>query len=319
MGLVIYEMLTGRIAVTSSGIAKEALFYKQLEYTPPTPGISREVDRVVMRAISKMPSERQATITDLALEMDSALAKLQSTGSSTRPSRRDLRSKLPLLAGLMLLLLLGSGGAGWFYMNRGKQAPGGPGAEPPAVSVTPVIASGSPVPAMPVAASKLSVLVKTGNRGDSQIVENLNEHVFTSRDEIRFMIDPPGGGYIYLLQRGSRGDFTLLYPDSRNNFSSEHQVKAGTPTFFPKSDGNKPLWFKLDTPGVDTIYVVFATGKTVKLARLIEDERSRNSNKQNRLDQVLFDKGIEALLQQALRQPLDDLSSVARYEIRHVR
>ena len=52
---------------------------------------------------------------------------------------------------------------------------------------------------------------------------------------------------------------------------------------------------------------------------MIEKEQERNKNNRNRLGQLVLDKGIEALLLQAIAQPIDDRSSVTRMEIQHVK
>jgi len=124
---------------------------------------------------------------------------------------------------------------------------------------------------------------------------------------------------IYLVQRGTLDDLTLLYPDRSIAFARENSVQAGTPVIFPPATRGEPNWFAFSKPGVEIIYVVYVRDRTARLARLIEKEWKRNQNSRNRLGQVVLDKGIEALLQQAIRQPIDDRSSVTRMELRHIK
>jgi serine/threonine protein kinase len=308
MGLVIYEMLTGRVAVTSSGAEPAALFQKQLTYTPPPPGISQEVDRVVLKAMRKDPRERQPSIRHLAAELTDAVAELNRARARERKGRRV---RPALLFGLLGLLLLGAGGVGWRLFDRT------PSVEPP-VATTPTPLATPTAPAPP-ASPQLTVFVKNSGSPEGRVAEDWREQVFTSRDQLRLTIDPPGDGLIYLVQRGTLDDLTLLYPDRRIAFARENSVQAGTPVIFPPATRGEPNWFAFSKPGVEIIYVVYVRDRTARLARLIEKEWERNQNSRNRLGQVVLDKGIEALLQQAIRQPIDDRSSVTRMELRHIK
>lgn len=303
MGLVIHEMLTGRIAIAASGVENHALVLKQLNYTPPPPGISGEVDRVVMKAIRKDPGQRQRTVSQLAQELESAIARRD------RPAPKPGKWKAAILFGALTLLLFG-GGAGWRFMTRD------PGQEVKTEHPTP---EATPPHTVPLTEPAMTVFVKNDGKGAGQIVGDWNKRVFTSRDMLRLTIDPPGDGYIYLVQRGSLNDLTLLYPDYSIDFASDNAVKAQTPVIFPRATRGEPNWFQFSNPGLDIIYVVFVKDKSARLGRLIEDELRRNRNERNRLEQILLDKGIEAILQQAMNKPIDDLSAVSRIELRHVK
>ncbi len=306
MGLVIYEMLTGRVAVTTSGTEAASLFQKQLAYTPPPPGIDKEVDQVVLKAIRKDPRKRQPTISDLAAELSAAVARLNQSRLEERPGGKARRA---LLFGLFGLLLLGAGGVGWRWFS-----PAPSGSRTVTATPTPIA---TPIPPPPLASPQLTVFVKKSGSAEGQVVEDWREQIFTSRDQLRLTIDPPGDGYIYLVQRGTLNDLTLLYPDNEIRFAVDNSVQAGTPVIFPPATRGEPNWFAFSKPGVETIYIVYVQEKTARLARLIENERGKNNR--NSLGQVVLDKGIEALLQQAIGQPINDRSIVTRTQIRHVR
>lgn len=313
MGLVIHEMLTGKIAITSSGIEKHSLFFKQLDYTPPPPGINRAVDRVVMRAIRKSPQERQPTIGTLASELNEALAQSEPP-AQVKKAERSLRPAV--LIALLSLLLLGAGGVGWNLLDSGQKT-----ADPVTPSPTTRETSTPSVPRL--TSPKVSVLVKQNNAASTEIIDvwnetNWNDRVFTSNDKLRLTMDPPEDGFIYLVQRGTRNDLTLLYPDKSVQFARDNTVRAKTPVIFPRATNGDPQWFQFDkVPGVESIYMLFVKERSAKLARLIEDELARNGNNRNKIRQVVLDEGIEVLLRQAITQPPDNSTTVALINFRH--
>jgi serine/threonine protein kinase len=302
MGLVIHEMLTGRIAI--DGPSQSTLLYNQLEFTPPPPGISPAVDQVVMRALRKVPAQRQPSMVQLISELDEAIAGLRE--KPTLPA--STRSRREVLIGGAALLILGGAGLGWHF----SQAPGEEISPPPAGQ--PDLPGERPT----MAAAKLTVFQLRTKGGAGEIV---GERVFTSRDKLRFTVEAPTDGFIYLVQRGTLNDLTLLYPDPQSRNYRENQVSGGTPVFFPPADAQgEPTWFSFNgAPGVETIYAVFTRDKSTRLARLIEDQLVRNKGRRNGLNQLLLDEGVEAILREALTQPGDDSSSVSRIELRHAR
>ncbi|MFZ4596278.1 MAG: serine/threonine-protein kinase [Verrucomicrobiaceae bacterium] len=314
MGLVIHEMMTGKIAITTSGIEKHSLFYKQLDYTPPPPGISRAVDQVVMRAIRKLPRERQPTIADLATELSAALKELESPGNGKKV---EGRSRSVLVFSLLALLLLGAGGVGRHFLDGGQNrstvtdsgSPSPTKRDPASPTVLPPASISSP---------KVAVIVRTGEKGVTEVLSEWNDRVFTSRDQLRLTIEPPGEGYIYLLQLGARNDLTLLYPDQSVPSTADNTVKTNTPVFFPRASRGEPQWFQFDkVPGVEKIYVIYVKDKNARLARLIEDDVARNRNNRNVVRQIMLDEGIEALVRKAISNPIDDVSSVTQISFRH--
>ena len=79
LGVVLYEMLAGAPPWTSSS-ARAIL---QRRDTPPplrAPGISPEVERVVLKALARAPSERWSTALELATALDTARRRRRRTG-----------------------------------------------------------------------------------------------------------------------------------------------------------------------------------------------------------------------------------------------
>lgn len=76
LGIVLYEMLTGRVPFHSNVSNAIVIQHVQKEPAPPRshrPGLSQAVERVVLRALSKRPEQRQQTATELARELNEAV------------------------------------------------------------------------------------------------------------------------------------------------------------------------------------------------------------------------------------------------------
>ncbi len=307
MGLVIYEMLTGKMAVNIDTKDNEALLVKQLIYTPHPPGINPQVDQVVMKALKKNPDERQQTIKALADELDTAIKGIQEhvrpvkppSGPTPNPIRRVF------LAAASLLALIVAGTLAWQnwppITENGTKNP----LPSPSISVS--------LPA--IESPKLNLYLKGAANGPGEIV---TDKVFTSRDELRFTVTPPADGYIYLVQRGSLGDLTLIYPDSRMNIK-DNSVKGGMPVFFPPVDAkSRPRWFGFDgVPGVETVYGVFVSDKSGQIASAIEEGIRQNRRSPSPLNQLLLEEGIEVMLQKEMEKPNSSSISVSKLVFNH--
>jgi serine/threonine-protein kinase len=113
LGIVLYEMLTGRAPFT--GDTPYSIIHDQI-YTPPpapssiNPKLSGEVDAVLLKALSKKPAERFASAIDLFVALERALGLSSSIIRSqlwSRPPRKFSLSYVALLAGIFVLLIVG--------------------------------------------------------------------------------------------------------------------------------------------------------------------------------------------------------------------
>ena len=76
---------------------------------------------------------------------------------------------------------------------------------------------------------------------------------FLSGDRMRLQVAVNRTGYMYILHRGSKGDWHLLFPDPRID-GGKHSAKAGQALEIPRNG-----WFEFDAdPGVEELYIFFA-------------------------------------------------------------
>lgn len=86
--------------------------------------------------------------------------------------------------------------------------------------------------------------------------------VFDSGDKLRFRISANFSGYLYVMNRGTSGEYELLFP--RSDAGAENRVEATRESVVPASQG----WFKVSGPaGQDVVYWLLspvALGSTYK-------------------------------------------------------
>lgn len=98
LGIVLYEMLSGRVPFDDASIMSVAL--KQLNEAPPppstfNPALSSAVEAVVLRALAKDPSRRYQTGTELVAALERALG-MTDDDEITRPLMLPLSKAVPL-------------------------------------------------------------------------------------------------------------------------------------------------------------------------------------------------------------------------------
>ncbi len=136
VGIVLYEMLTGRVPF--DGGPPVAVAMKQISDEPVSPrivepSVPRELEAVVMRSLAKRPSERYRTAEEMSRALAEARGAIDGTGGTTRvipvagpptsvmgpptaatrvapppppaPPPRRRRRRWPLIAGIVVLLV----------------------------------------------------------------------------------------------------------------------------------------------------------------------------------------------------------------------
>ena len=103
LGVVLYELLTGRRPFLAENI--EALLKKilGLEPLPPTearPDLPKEIDSLVLRAMKKAPDQRYATWTEFALELSKVGQPMMPPGSIPDSEKYVALKRVPMLSTL---------------------------------------------------------------------------------------------------------------------------------------------------------------------------------------------------------------------------
>jgi serine/threonine-protein kinase len=157
LGVILYQVLTGRPPFTDNdAVVVMARHIKSVPKRPsevcPEANIPKELEDVVMRALSKDPNDRQASADIFAGELLAALEAQNATTSGVRasitnaagirvpdsmrppptslppPPRKRASSPLPILAVLIPLVVVAAGAAVYLGMKRGVPTP--PAAQP---------------------------------------------------------------------------------------------------------------------------------------------------------------------------------------------
>ncbi len=83
------------------------------------------------------------------------------------------------------------------------------------------------------------------------------EHVFEHDDVVRFRINSSVDGYLYAVDQGSSGQYSVLFPSASS--STGNAVAKQTELFVPASEDG---WFQIDGPaGFETVYFLVSPTK----------------------------------------------------------
>jgi hypothetical protein len=86
---------------------------------------------------------------------------------------------------------------------------------------------------------------------------------FTAGQKVRFGVESNSPGYLYIVQRGTSGNNTLLFPNSQVN--RDNMIGRGTEIVIPGS-----AWFTFDNnPGVENLYFIFSKKKMDLITYLV--------------------------------------------------
>jgi serine/threonine protein kinase len=287
LGVVIYEMLTGRRPFSGNGHEVALKHTWEIPVAPskvrPELKIPGAVDRAVLKSLAKQPAERQKSIEQLAQELKAAIKtsreiEVLTTQVAVLKPEQDLETKIVIslaskfasksaraiylrvlpgivLVGLLALLLYfkpwARNSASITGSTTGSPAP-------------------SPTPLIPISKMKVS-LIRQDKRGNEEAVSP--ETTFYSGEGVRFYIQADQNGFLYILTRGSSGNVSMLYPDRRMQGGNNRIVKGWTVSI--PTDGG---WIKFNkNPGAEIIYLVFAENKTEKFIGELENAMSQGN------------------------------------------
>ncbi|MBI1965663.1 MAG: protein kinase [Betaproteobacteria bacterium] len=103
LGVVLYELLTGHKPFTAGSMEMLLLKIQQQEPAPPTrlnPGLPKELDGIVLRAIAKEPGQRYPSWSDFALALSKLSEKVLPPGVISDSEKYVALKKVPMLSGL---------------------------------------------------------------------------------------------------------------------------------------------------------------------------------------------------------------------------
>jgi tetratricopeptide (TPR) repeat protein len=132
LGLVLYELLTGRPALDAAGLGLEETLRRVREVDPPAPGsidraLRGDISAVVMRAIEKSPERRYQSAAELAADLRRVLRNepVEARPLTAWYALRKFASRRPGAVGaagaLLLVAVIGAGATG-FQAWRATQA-----------------------------------------------------------------------------------------------------------------------------------------------------------------------------------------------------
>jgi hypothetical protein len=123
----------------------------------------------------------------------------------------------------------------------------------PAAAMTLQAAAAQPSKASPAGNSSLTIRLEQ-KKGEKTIPMR-PEHVFEPGDVVRFRLTSGFDGYLYVVDLGSSGTYTPLFP--ADGTTNENLIHKGTDSLVPSiGDG----WFEIEGPaGFDVVYFLVSS------------------------------------------------------------
>jgi hypothetical protein len=150
-------------------------------------------------------------------------------------------------------------------VDRTGARPATPGTVAPAAPastanpVTQPAALGSTSPAPSPLAFRYSLRKRISNARSEEVD---TDTTFVSGDAIKVLVTLNDAGYLYVAQRGSSGNWTVLFPRGENNF-----VSGYTDLEIPRDSGS---WLQFDAnPGVEQLFVAASRRPITDLEQVI--------------------------------------------------
>ena len=261
LGYVVYEMLTGKHPF--EGNSPELLLVKRLSEMPAPPsqirpdsGISRAVDKVLLKAMALSLDDRYDDARRFASEFEAALL-------ATAPARQASRWPGYLTLIIVALLLIAGGGVGLQFLND-SASPNIVSENQPTDNSNQNVTSNEirvpdrngngNIPAMTLQPDLEIQLLQQTAAGETAVPFNT---VFRKGDAVRWNIKPTRPGYLYIVLKGSSGRVFVFYPNPDED-QSYAPIGEDKSILFPKKSGS--LKFRGPT-GTETYYFVLADQK----------------------------------------------------------
>jgi hypothetical protein len=112
------------------------------------------------------------------------------------------------------------------------------------------LANGAPLQPL-----RMEILLEKEDHGKAVVMEP--GHVFESGDRLRFRFTPNFNGTLFVMDRGTSGSYTMLFP--KEDTGTDDRMLAGKVYLLPATDRG---WFRVTGPaGHDVVYFVVTSAK----------------------------------------------------------
>jgi Domain of unknown function (DUF4384) len=102
---------------------------------------------------------------------------------------------------------------------------------------------------------RMEILLEKEDHGKPVVMEP--GHVFESGDRLRFRFTPNFSGTLFVMDRGTSGSYTMLFP--KEDTGTNDRMDAGKAYLLPASDKG---WFRVTgPPGHDVVYFVVTSAQ----------------------------------------------------------
>jgi hypothetical protein len=97
---------------------------------------------------------------------------------------------------------------------------------------------------------RMEILLEKEDHGKGVVMEP--GHVFEAGDRLRFRFTPNFDGTLFVMDRGTSGSYTMLFP--KDETGTNDRMEAGKAYLLPSTDKG---WFRIEGPaGHDVVYFV---------------------------------------------------------------
>jgi len=99
-----------------------------------------------------------------------------------------------------------------------------------------------------------SLVIRLEQKKHEKVTAVRPEHVFDAGDVVRFRLTSGADGFLYVIDQGSSGTYTTLFP--AENTHRENRMQKGADYLVPSTEDG---WFSIDGPaGFDTVYFLLS-------------------------------------------------------------
>lgn len=263
-GVIMYEMVTGKMPFRGSTTSHTIVQIIEKDPVPPAKLVKApvELERIVMKAIAKKPSERYQTAKDMLadlrsfqkrVEMDAEFKQTSPLITQTQDDVGRQKKRVLVFAVIGMLLVT----AAIFAVNMWRSAPkaGNPSVTTPAVS-----------PVERTLTYWITVQKFKNEKPYQDPFTLAGEINFEAGYRIRVNVRSPQQGYLYILNEGPASgapEYNIVFPTPTANKGSS-LLPADQMIQIPEK-----TWLKFDTQqGVEKLWLVFSENALPELDSL---------------------------------------------------